>query len=398
MFSIKPDGLNFCILPMENIEKELRDISSKVSDVTLSRSMNSEAYDDVLEAIRSRNKYIQSDADAISDIWNGLDRIIRCYRDIDQNIVRNGKGIKKQKTIKPMKWESGFNHEFVYDTLDNDHTFSRILPSGAESYLRKYEDKLQAKADSWKEEKSFKKTRDKEHGWRDTAEVEEEEKKAKENKPKDSKLRYLFGSLANSPIFKAEGEGEFKLWEANKNADDLMYGSKDGSHVSANASLLQANYNADAFISAGGVGASAGFSACVFTAYEEAQLGNEMFGTHEKVEVTAGKIAAQGDVKAQWINQDGHFDPALYGGVSAEAIAGEIKGTAGLNILGADASVSGSLNYGIGCHAKAGYNDGKLEVDIGATLGVGVSLQFSIDASGTVNAVKGLAKSVLGYW
>jgi hypothetical protein len=46
-----------------------------------------------------------------------------------------------------------------------------------------------------------------------------------------------------------------------------------------------------------------------------------------------------------------------------------------------------------GAHAEAGYTDGKLKVDVGAAIGVGVSIGFEVDVSGTVDAVTGWAES-----
>jgi hypothetical protein len=80
-------------------------------------------------------------------------------------------------------------------------------------------------------------------------------------------------------------------------------------------------------------------------------------------------------------------------GASAEAIAGEISGKVGAKVLGTDVGVSGSLNYGVGAHANIGFSDGKLSLDVGATLGVGASVKLDIDVSGTVNAVCDGAKA-----
>lgn len=51
------------------------------------------------------------------------------------------------------------------------------------------------------------------------------------------------------------------------------------------------------------------------------------------------------------------------------------------------ADVFGGVNFGIGAHADVGYKDGVLKCDIGASLGVGVSLDVEIDISGMVETV-----------
>ena len=93
------------------------------------------------------------------------------------------------------------------------------------------------------------------------------------------------------------------------------------------------------------------------------------------------------------VDADGKFNPSLYAGASAEAIAGEITGAVGGKILGTQVEASGSLNYGIGAHAKVGYKDGKISLDVGATLGVGASASVEIDIGGTVKAIGGQAKA-----
>ena len=49
---------------------------------------------------------------------------------------------------------------------------------------------------------------------------------------------------------------------------------------------------------------------------------------------------------------------------------------------------------GIGAHADVGIKDGKLKVDIGASLGIGASIGFELDVGGTVKAVQEVSKSI----
>ena len=72
---------------------------------------------------------------------------------------------------------------------------------------------------------------------------------------------------------------------------------------------------------------------------------------------------------------------------------GEVSGAAGVKVLGTDVGLKGSVGVGAGIHANAGFQDGKLSVDVGAYVGVGGSVSLEIDVSGTVEAVCDGAKA-----
>jgi len=185
----------------------------------------------------------------------------------------------------------------------------------------------------------------------------------------------------------AEGKGEYAQGkvsvkvgtvEAHAGISGGLYGyDKDGKLVIAPA-----------------IKAEMGASACLFKAEAEGRIGlgenNDMLGAYGKGEVSAGKLEAKAGIDAALFTEKG---PQLRGKASAEAIAGEAKGSVGVTVLGADIGVSGSVNYGIGAHADVGLVDGKVKVDIGATVGLGFSVGFEVDVGGTVNAVAGAVDS-----
>ncbi len=142
-----------------------------------------------------------------------------------------------------------------------------------------------------------------------------------------------------------------------------------------------------------GIGGSVGASVTGFTAEEEAMLGGDMLGVYAKSTQTVGRAAAKAEGSVGLYDKDGKFTPSAYGSVSAEVIGGEITGAVGAKVLGADVGVSGSLNYGLGAHANVGFHDGKVSLDVGATLGVGASVKLEVDIGGTVDAVCNTAKS-----
>ena len=168
----------------------------------------------------------------------------------------------------------------------------------------------------------------------------------------------------------------------------------DWGSASAEATFGKVEANAQGSIGVGNIQGSIGASATAFTATEQAELGSDMLGVYAKSTQTIGRVSAKAEGSAGIIDKDGNFDPSLYVGASAEAIAGEITGEVGVKLAGADVGVKGSLNYGVGAHANIGYKDGKFSVDVGATLGVGGSVSLEIDVSGTVNAVKDHATAI----
>lgn len=140
---------------------------------------------------------------------------------------------------------------------------------------------------------------------------------------------------------------------------------------------------------------TAGASYTLFNAQAQGQLGNDMFNVHGNAGVDVGKASAEANFGIGYRDENGKFDPHLNAGVSAEAVGAEVHGTAGGTVAGTKVEVTGKAGFGIGVHGNVGYNDGKLTVDAGAYVGPGASVSFTVDASGTIQAVKDGAESVL---
>lgn len=117
---------------------------------------------------------------------------------------------------------------------------------------------------------------------------------------------------------------------------------------------------------------------------------NNMLGLVGDGEVTVGqaKVGVKGSVSLFSDN------PEAYVKADAEAVLVEAKGSAGVSVLGTDVKVTGGVKVGVGAHAEVGYVDGKVKVDIGASLGVGVDLGFEVDIGGTVDAISSGVKSL----
>ena len=172
-------------------------------------------------------------------------------------------------------------------------------------------------------------------------------------------------------------------------------------HAKASAGLYVYDRDGDGNITrifSPGVDAEIGASIAAFALAANGRFGlgenNNMLGVYGNAEASA--LSAEAKAKFTVNSKQ------VYGKASAEANLVEAKGSAGVSVLGTDIGVSGSVKVGIGAHAEAGFVDGKLKVDVGAAIGVGFSVGFEVDVSGTVDAVCGAAKSawdfVTGWW
>ena len=199
---------------------------------------------------------------------------------------------------------------------------------------------------------------------------------------------------------KIEQKGEFDLAYGKLSADgkagsgsvEAKLGTAEA-HASASAGLYV--YEKDASgnvkrILAPAVDAEIGASVAVAELSADGRLGlgenHNMLGVYGEADATALSAEAQAGIHI------GRGD--VYAGASAEADLVKVSGSAGVTVLGTDVGVTGSLKVGVGAHAKVGYTDGKLKVDVGAAVGIGADVGFEVDVSGTVDAVTGFVADV----
>jgi len=179
-------------------------------------------------------------------------------------------------------------------------------------------------------------------------------------------------------------DGSFDVGENGK--IDVTVGEAEA-HASVSAGFYVIGADGEKKFSPG-VNAEVGASVTAFEAeWEQQWLGDENLGLNTDVGVTVGKAEAKADVGAQFFSEDGKLDVQLGASASAEAIAAEAEASVGVNILGGEVGVTGGVNFGIGAHADVGYRDGVFKCDVGASLGVGVSLDVEIDIGGMVDGV-----------
>lgn len=143
-----------------------------------------------------------------------------------------------------------------------------------------------------------------------------------------------------------------------------------------------------------GVNAEVGASVTALDVeWEQQWLGDEMLGLNSDVEVKAGDAGAKADIGVQLYGEDGKLKPQFGASAKAEATAAELEGSLGVNVLGGEVGVSGSVSVGVGAHADVGYKDGVFKFDIGASIGLGGSVGSEVDIGGMVDTVCDAAES-----
>jgi len=146
-----------------------------------------------------------------------------------------------------------------------------------------------------------------------------------------------------------------------------------------------------------GIEAEIGASMTALSAdWEHQWFGDDNLGVETNVELSAGKIGAEGSFTVDFSD-----DVQVDVGFSAEAIAAEAELSGELEILGGGIEGEVGLNVGIGAHADVGYTDGVFKLDAGASLGLGISLDVEIDVGGIVDTVVDGATSAIegiGDW
>lgn len=205
--------------------------------------------------------------------------------------------------------------------------------------------------------------------------------------------------IVDFTTIEGEAKADWKLWEAGVSGE---YGSAGvtalaaEAYASGSAGLFTKNDDGELIFNPN-IDAQMGASFTALHMDAKGHVGNEMLGAKGNASVDVGKVAAAASTTVGMFDEHGNLDPRLKASASAEAIAIEAKGEAGVTVLGAEAKVSGSVNVGIGAHADVGYADGVFSLDIGASLGVGASIAFEVDVGGFVNTVADVAKCILPW-
>ncbi len=228
---------------------------------------------------------------------------------------------------------------------------------------------------------------------------------------RDHKKTFLSINNDNGELKKSD-INVFKLWDKTWKDTKSMFhsemaaGDKNGTHINAQFDAVKRETSAEVYAGLyytdpdtgkkklrAAAGGSLGFTMSALSASAEAQLGDSNFGAYGKINGEAGKLEAKATGAVGLRDAEGNINLTAHGKLSAEAIAGEVSAKAGVKIAGTDVGIKASINAGIGAHAEAGIKDGKISLDIGASLGIGGSVKLEIDVSGTIKTVSGKAQA-----
>ena len=196
---------------------------------------------------------------------------------------------------------------------------------------------------------------------------------------------------------KKQAQASVSIYKGNYDLGDWgevdVTGGEAEAHASVSAGLYVIGANGEKKFSPG-VNAEVGASVTALEiGWENQLLGDENLGLNADAKVTVGQASAKADATAQIFGADGKLDVQLGASAKAEAIAAEVEGSVGVNVLGGEVGVKGSVNVGIGTHADVGYRDGVVKVDIGASLGIGASVSLEVDIGGMVDTIADTAEA-----
>lgn len=192
-------------------------------------------------------------------------------------------------------------------------------------------------------------------------------------------------------------DGEYNYNGAYSNVHGEYQVSTAEAHAGYVGSILSKDKDGN-LIFAPALSAAAGASYTFFHAAGNASIGNDLIGANASGEVTVGKVAAEVGTSFGLYDKDGNVNPNVHLNLDAEAILIDASAEGSATILGTEAKAKASLNIGAGAHAHIDFGDGSIKADIGASLGIGFSLSFEINYSGTVNAVKDISRSVTSFF
>lgn len=205
--------------------------------------------------------------------------------------------------------------------------------------------------------------------------------------------------------YKNSGKAE-ATWFEYKN-DDFLGGNLDvkvgdaEAHADVSAGLYVLNNNGDRVFSPG-VSAEVGVSATAFNAKYDVQIvGDEMLGLNADAEVTVLQASAKAGADFNLMGRDKNgnygFNPQANVHAGAEAILAKAEASGGINVLGGEIGVKGSVQFGVGAKADFGIKDGVVKCELGVSLGLGFDVGFEVDVGGMVDTARSWLKDTFGW-
>lgn len=373
-FSVRTDRAKRQADDEQKLISELAGLEDRVRSISGSLSFEIAAKANIRSRLNNAASRVDAHRGGMSNMHSALTSVIRNYESTEQRITGNANVDMTQKqdgkTSVPQKGDG--DNDISIDDIIKDW----MLPPGWDVILDYVPElplfilpKIWEGIEKGKEIKEA---------------VEEAIKNAKD-------------TIIDKTSFEAEAKKEGAYYKKELNCENGSLGvsvSEYEAYASAEGGLFSKDEDGNLKFDPK-IAAKVGASYTLLDVAGNYAVGNDMLGAGVSGDIIVGKVSGQVEAEASLMGEDGSFNPHAKVEASAEAILVDAKAQAGVTVLGTEAKVEGSVNIGIGAHANFEVGDGKIECDIGASLGIGASLKFSIDYGGTVDAIKKGCKSVL---
>lgn len=243
-----------------------------------------------------------------------------------------------------------------------------------------------------------------------TGKFEFDSKKKKDYEKKHSKRWINRKSVDENEYDKHDKSKKGTIWGADASWEDEkskagagvsgklgkaeVYAGKIKKEASINAGVYVFERNGKKFVTPAVEAALGGSFSLIGFELASKRIGNDNVNMAISGGVDVGKVNAKATGCFSVLDKNGRFNPEVSLKGELEALAFEARGKGEIDVMGIKGNVEGSVNFGIGAHAKIGYEDGVFACDIGASLGLGGSVAFEVDTTEVVNAVVSGAKQV----
>lgn len=390
-FKVKTQGLKNTADQEEKLQNELQNIYDAVIGQRNSISFKISATGNIRQRLSNVSNGISREQRTLRKMHDNLSKAADLYEKTENKICRTAEDGRVSLLEKlEITNETGIKPSMDIDLVDIFKDSS--LP--ANSLWKRTAEKLKKFEDDHKKKKTWKKGYYGQNGRFYDVDG------ADENSQRSKRYEELSSMEKAATIASIGGNVSLAAWGTkNQGSTGWASGSYEVSAAkltaegSAYAGIYSYDENGHKHFTPG-FGAKIGIGFTAFSAEAKGQFGTDYWNAHGDVSVEAGKVGADAEVNVGLFDKNGKLNPQFAASASAEAILAEVGASAGITLAGTSIDAKGSINFGVGAHADVGFKDGRLHVDIGASLGIGVGIKLDIDMSGTINAVADTAKGV----
>ena len=140
-----------------------------------------------------------------------------------------------------------------------------------------------------------------------------------------------------------------------------------------------------------GLSAEVGASFTVAGAAASGDYGSNYLGALGSASAVVGDVYAKANATVGMVG--GKFVAVATGAVGADAFKATISG--GVRLMGIEVQGSASFKVGVSAKFEVGIDGGKFKANIGAALGIGVELSFSVDFSKAISILKDVGEAIV---